>query len=81
MRKHEATVGHFSGDGVMIFFNDPVPCAEPARRAVEMALDLQPSVAELCARWSEYGYDLGRGVGISLVYATLGVMGFAGCVE
>ena len=81
VRKHEATVGHFSGDGVMIFFNDPVPCEEPARRAIEMALDLQPAVAELCTTWREYGYDLGLGVGVSLGYATLGVMGFEGCVE
>jgi class 3 adenylate cyclase len=81
VRKYEATVGHFSGDGVMIFFNDPVPCADPARRAVEMALDLQPAVAKLCTRWREYGYDLGLGVGVSLGFATLGVMGFEGCVE
>ena len=81
VREYEATVGHFSGDGIMVFFNDPVPCPDPAVRAVSMARDLQPAVTELCAKWREYGHDLGLGVGVSLGYATLGVMGFEGCVE
>ena len=81
VREYEATVGHFSGDGIMVFFNDPVPCPDPAARAVSLALDLQPIVTELCAKWREYGHDLGLGVGVALGYATLGVMGFEGCVE
>jgi adenylate cyclase len=81
VRRYEATVGHFAGDGMMIFFNDPVPCADPALRAVELARDLQPAVAALSARWHDYGHDLGVGVGVALGYATLGVMGFEGCVE
>lgn len=81
VREYEATVGHFSGDGVMLFFNDPVPCADPALRAVSFALELQPAVTQLCAKWREFGHDLGLGVGVSLGYATLGVMGFEGCVE
>jgi class 3 adenylate cyclase len=81
VRAYEATVGHFSGDGVMIFFNDPVPCPDPARRAVALAQELQPAVSDQCAKWRELGHDLGLGVGIALGYATLGVMGFEGCVE
>ncbi|MEY2567017.1 MAG: adenylate cyclase [Actinomycetota bacterium] len=81
VRAYEATVGHFSGDGIMVFFNDPVPCPDPAQRAVAMALELEPAVTELCAKWRELGHDLGLGVGVALGYATLGVMGFEGCVE
>jgi class 3 adenylate cyclase len=81
VREYEATVGHFSGDGIMVFFNDPVPCPDAAERAVGMALELQPAVTALCAQWSDQGHDLGLGVGVALGYATLGVMGFEGCVE
>ncbi len=75
MREYEATVGHFSGDGIMVFFNDPVPCPDAAERAVGMALELQPAVTALSTQWSDQGHDLGLGVGVALGYATLGSWG------
>ena len=81
VRRYEATVGSFFGDGLMCFFNDPVPCPNPAAQAVAMALDVQPAVAGLSSSWRDHGHDLGVGTGVSLGYATLGVMGFEGCIE
>jgi class 3 adenylate cyclase len=81
VRQFEATVGSFSGDGVMVFFNDPVPCDQPAARALSMSLEVKPAVEELTKSWRERGHALGIGIGVSLGYATLGVMGFEGCVE
>ena len=81
VRRYEATVGSFSGDGMMVFFNDPVPCDDPAGRAVAMSLEIRPAVEELSSSWRHHGHALGVGIGVSLGYATLGVMGFEGCVE
>ena len=81
VEEYEATVGYFAGDGVMVFFNDPVPCTDPAARAVAMALDLVKDVEALAPRWAEFGYELGVGIGVTLGYATLGVMGFEGRYE
>ncbi|HUQ39881.1 MAG TPA: adenylate/guanylate cyclase domain-containing protein [Acidimicrobiales bacterium] len=78
VRAFDATVGHFDGDGVMAYFNDPVPCEDPAGRAVEMALALREAMAGLCQQWSAMGYDLGFGTGIAFGHATLGVIGFEG---
>jgi class 3 adenylate cyclase len=75
---HQATVGQIQGDGVMAYFNDPLPCEEPARRAAETALALKPRLDVLTERWKGLGYDIGYGIGISLGYATLGVIGFEG---
>jgi adenylate cyclase len=74
----EGTLEHFAGDGVMIFFNDPIPCPDPAARAVSMAVVLRERVQELCTRWHKRGYELGIGVGIAEGYATLGQIGFEG---
>ncbi|HVE94932.1 MAG TPA: adenylate/guanylate cyclase domain-containing protein [Acidimicrobiales bacterium] len=73
---YEATIGTFAGDGVMAYFNDPVPCSDPAPRAVEMALSLRGRVQELNKRWQILGHDLGLGMGIALGFASLGVVGF-----
>jgi adenylate cyclase len=73
-----ATLEHFGGDGVMAFFNDPVPCPNPARKAIEMALAMRDEVGNLAEMWSKRGFDLGFGVGIELGYATLGQVGFEG---
>lgn len=75
---HEGTLERFTGDGVMVFFNDPVPCPEPAWRAVRMAAAMRARFAELAAGWRKYGYELGFGVGIAHGYATLGRIGFEG---
>jgi len=76
IRSFDATVGTFAGDGIMAYFNDPVPCEDPAYRAVEMALALQDPMRELIEAWQTDGYDLGYGVGITYGYATLGTIGF-----
>jgi class 3 adenylate cyclase len=75
---HEGTVEHFSGDGVMILFNDPMPLPHPELAAVRMALEMRLEVAGLAAGWRKRGHDLGFGVGIANGYATLGAIGFEG---
>ena len=76
--RFEATLEHFAGDGLMAIFNDPVPCPDPAARAVRMALAMRVAVDGLVERWRKRGYDLGLGVGIAGGYATLGQIGFEG---
>jgi adenylate cyclase len=75
---HEGTLERFTGDGMMIFFNDPVPVANPAERAIRMALAMRESVAELTTKWRKMGYELDFGVGIAQGYATIGGIGFEG---
>ena len=58
---HEGTLERFTGDGIMIFFNDPVPIADPAPRAVRMALAMQREMAQLAAGWKKRGYELQHG--------------------
>lgn len=72
----EATLERFTGDGLMVFFNDPVPIAEPARRAVEMALAMQEDATALAVQWRRRGYALGLGIGIAQGLATVGAIGF-----
>jgi class 3 adenylate cyclase len=73
----EGTLDHYSGDGIMVFFNDPLPTPEPAKRAVEMARAMRAAAQDLLRSWRRHGHDLGFGVGISQGYATLGQIGFA----
>ncbi len=75
---HEGTLERFTGDGMMIFFNDPVPVPRPAEQALRMAVAMRERVAELGAAWRKRGYDLGLGVGIAEGYATIGAIGFEG---
>lgn len=77
-QRHGATVGAFTGDGIMAFFNDPLPVEDPAHKALHFALGLQAPVRELLARWRRVGHDLGFGVGIAYGYANIGMIGFAG---
>jgi adenylate cyclase len=76
--EHEGTLERFTGDGMMIFFNDPTPVADPAKRAVRMALAMRERVDELMRGWRKRGYELDFGVGIAQGYATLGAIGFEG---
>ena len=77
--KYEGTLERFSGDGIMVFFNDPIPCEDHTKRAVQMALDMRNKVDELrAASWSKKGYDLNLGIGLAAGYATLGNIGFEG---
>jgi adenylate cyclase len=74
--RFEGTLNQFSGDGLMVFFNDPLPCPDPAERAVRMAVEMRAAVGELRSGWRRHGRDLGFGVGIAQGYATLGRIGF-----
>ena len=78
---HEGTLERFSGDGIMIFFNDPVPVADPVPRAARMALAMQGEVQALAQGWRERGYELSMGVGIALGFATIGGIGFPGRID
>jgi adenylate cyclase len=73
----EGTLDQFSGDGIMVFFNDPVPCPDPAQRAVKMAAAMREAAGNLTAAWRRRGRLLGFGAGIAQGYATLGQIGFA----
>jgi adenylate cyclase len=73
----EGTLDQFSGDGIMVFFNDPLPIPDPAERAVKMAVAMREAASTLIAAWRERGRQLGFGVGIAQGYATLGQIGFS----
>ncbi|MFQ5521800.1 MAG: adenylate/guanylate cyclase domain-containing protein, partial [Candidatus Methylomirabilia bacterium] len=75
---HEGTLERFTGDGMMVFFNDPRPLPNPAEQAIRMALAMRDRVRELTVKWRKRGYDLDFGVGIAQGYATIGAIGFEG---
>ena len=79
--EYQGTLERFTGDGLMVFFNDPLPIQQPARRAVEMAFVMQTDVLKLSAQWKKKGYALGLGIGISQGYATVGAIGFEGRID
>lgn len=76
--EHEGTLERFTGDGMMIFFNDPMPVPNPAERALHMALAMRERVQTLSMKWRRRGYDLALGIGIAQGYATIGAIGFEG---
>ena len=76
--EHEGTLERFTGDGMMIFFNDPAPVANPEERAVRMAEAMRARIRVLGAEWRRRGYDLDLGMGIAKGYATIGAIGFEG---
>jgi adenylate cyclase len=75
--RFEGTLDHYSGDGIMVFFNDPLPTPEPAKRAIEMAVAMRETATEVVNGWRRRGHTIGFGVGIAQGYATLGQIGFA----
>jgi DNA-binding response OmpR family regulator len=75
---YEGTLEHFAGDGMMIFFNDPVPMEKAEERAVRMALAMRERVEDLKLKWRKLGHDLDFGVAIAQGYATIGAIGFEG---
>jgi adenylate cyclase len=81
IHKFEGTLDRFAGDGVMVLFNDPLPCPDPSARAVRMAVDMRSGVADLARRWRKLGHELGFGIGIAHGYATLGRVGFEGRLD
>ena len=76
MPVYQGTLEHFAGDGVMVFFNDPLPVDKHELQAIRLALATQTRFAGLAAGWRKRGIDLGLGVGIEAGYATLGRIGF-----
>ncbi|TMD58227.1 MAG: response regulator [Chloroflexi bacterium] len=78
---HEGTLRDIVGDGMMVFFNDPIPCPDPTARAIRMAVEMRDRVAELANAWRKRGFELGFGIGIAQGFATLGRIGFEGRFE
>ena len=76
--KHQGTIERFAGDGMLIFFNDPIPVADAAEQAFRMAIALRENFAALRAQWKKRGYELDLSCGIAQGYATLGAIGFEG---
>jgi len=79
--RFEGTLERFTGDGLMVFFNDPLSCADHTVRAVRMAVVMRQEMDDLTERWRKRGHQLDFGVGIAQGYATLGMIGFAGRVD
>ena len=79
--RFEGTLEHFAGDGIMVFFNDPLLCPDHEAQAVRMAVAMRQQMGELTKEWQKRGYQLGFGVGIAQGYATLGMIGFEGRVD
>ena len=78
IEEYEGTLEHFAGDGMMIFFNDPLPVENATERAVRMTLAMRERVKELTVKWRKLGHDLDFGVGIAQGFATVGAIGFEG---
>ena len=78
LHRHGGTLEHFAGDGLMIFFNDPVPMPGHESKAVHLAIDMRDRIQLLAAEWRRRGIELGVGIGIASGYATLGRIGFEG---
>ena len=76
IRKYEGTLDRFTGDGMMVFFNDPLPCEDAPERAARLALEMRDAVAVLVTSWAKRGHKLGLGIGMAQGYATLGRIGF-----
>jgi len=79
--EYEGTVPHFAGDGILIFFNDPLPMPDACERAARMSLAMQARFAPLSQQWQAIGYDLQLGIGIARGFATLGAVGYEGRVD
>ena len=79
--EHGGTVDRFAGDGILIFFNDPLPVPDAAKRATSMALRMQEQFRTLHAQWAKLGYELDLGIGIAQGFATLGAFGYEGRVD
>jgi adenylate cyclase len=79
--RFEGTLERFAGDGLMVFFNDPLPCDDHAERAVRMAVAMRHEMNDLTPQWHKRGHQLAFGMGIAQGYATLGMIGFEGRVD
>jgi class 3 adenylate cyclase len=74
--QYGGTLERFSGDGILVVFNDPLPCEDHTQRAVAMALDMRDAIGKLAGKWRAQGHSLGFGIGIARGFATLGQIGF-----
>jgi class 3 adenylate cyclase len=81
VHQFEGTLERFVGDGIMVIFGDPIPCADPCSRAVQMAVAMRSRLFELSNKWRRERHELGFGVGVAYGYATLGPIGFEGRSE
>ncbi|MGR9257392.1 adenylate/guanylate cyclase domain-containing protein [Rhizobium leguminosarum] len=79
--RYEATLTNFAADGLMVLVNAPVPCADPALRAVEMAIDMQDAIQRLIAEWRLLGHAIGFGIGLAMGWATVGRIGYEARVD
>jgi adenylate cyclase len=79
--QYEATLTCFMGDGLMLLLNAPLPCPDPAMRAVSMALEMQATVQALIVRWRTHGYAIGFGIGIATGEAIVGRIGYEGRID
>jgi class 3 adenylate cyclase len=75
---HHGTIGYRAGDGLMVFFNDPIPCEQPVLDAVRLALEIRAAFNRIREPWRKLGHPIGLGLGIASGYATLGLVGFQG---
>ena len=81
IHRHEGTLMRFIGDGLMVYFNDPLPCPDPAVRAVRLATEMRDVMGDLAQKWRRLGHEIGFGIGIAQGYATMGHIGFEGHVD
>ncbi|MDT4996126.1 MAG: adenylate cyclase, partial [Pseudonocardiales bacterium] len=79
--RFEGTLERFTGDGLMVFFNDPVPCEDAPLRAIRMAVAMRARIRDLAESWAQRGHDLGFGIGVAQGFATLGRIGFEGRLD
>lgn len=79
--RYEATLTNFAADGLMVLVNAPVPCSDPALRAVEMAIDMQDAIQRLIAEWRLRGHVIGFGIGLAMGWATVGRIGYEARVD
>ncbi len=75
IHRREGTIMHFVGDGLMVIFNDPIPCCDPVVRGVRLAVEMREAVGLIAAEWRRRGHEIGFGIGIAQGYATLGHVG------
>jgi len=81
VHRYEGTLTRFAGDGLMVFFNDPIPCPDPTTRAVRLAVEMREAAQSLAKEWRKRGHEIGFGVGVAQGFATLGQIGFEGQVD
>lgn len=79
--RFEGTLERFAGDGLMVFFNDPIRCEDGPLRAIRMSVAMRTRVSGLAESWARQGHDLAMGIGIAQGFATLGTIGFEGRLD